>query len=526
MQHPRQLILGIFLALVAASSLWAQTPAPTQPPADLDAYVAASMKTFDVPGMAVAIVKDGKILVAKGYGVRKMGDPTPVDEFTMFGIGSNTKAFTTAALATLMDEGKLSWDDPVYQRLPGFVMYDPYVSHEMTIRDLLTHRSGMGLGEGDLLFWPHSNYTRDEIIYKLRFMKPASSFRSHYAYDNLLYMTAGQVIPAVTGTSWDDYVRQHIFVPLGMSHSNVSTSAYKPGDDYAFPHSRVDGKLQVVDFEALDNAGPAGAINSGAADMARWVQLQLNRGKFADHDGRLFTEQRSKEMWSPQTILPINDPPPALAGLKPNFADYALGWGLRDYHGRKLVGHSGGLLGFVSRVMLVPDENLGVVILTNAEEGGAFDSILYHVLDHYLQLPPTDWITVFKTLRDQQEKDAAETMKKAESARAAGSKPSLPLEKYAGVYNDAWYGPITIRMENGKLVISFDHTPGMIGDLEPWQFDTFKAHWRTRTIEDAFVTFSLNPDGTIDSAKLAAVSPLADFSFDYQDLLLKPAEKK
>ncbi len=481
------------------------------------------MKTFDVPGMAIAIVKDGKILVAKGYGVRKLGDATPVDEFTMFGIGSNTKAFTTSALATLVDEGKLSWDDPVYQRLPGFVMYDPYVSHEMTIRDLLTHRSGMGLGEGDLLFWPHSTYTREEVIYKLRFMKPQSSFRSHYAYDNLLYMTAGQIVPAVTGTSWDDYIRQRIFAQLSMNHSNVSNTAFKPGDDYAFPHSRVDGKLQVIPFGELDNAGPAGAINSCAADMAKWVQLQLNRGKFADRDGHLFTEQRSKEMWTPQTILPIGDPPSALTGLKANFADYALGWGLRDYHGRKLIGHTGGVGGFVSRVMLVPEENLGVVVLTNAEEGGAFDSILYHVLDHYFHLPPTDWIAAFKAVKDKEEKDADETMKKAEGARDANSKSSLPLEKYAGVYNDAWYGPITIRTENGGLVITFDHTPTMIGDLQPWQHDTFKAHWRLRTIEDAFITFSLNPDGSIDSARMAAVSPLADFSFDYQDLLLKPA---
>jgi CubicO group peptidase (beta-lactamase class C family) len=524
----------VFVALTLASPAWAQSP----PPPDLDAYVAASMKTFDVPGMAVAIVKDGKILVAKGYGVRKLGDATPVDEYTMFGIGSNTKAFTTAALATLVDEGKLSWDDPVYQRLPGFVMYDPYVSHEMTIRDLLTHRSGMGLGEGDLLFWPHSTYSREEIIYKLRFMKPASSFRSHYAYDNLLYMTAGQIIPAVTGTSWDDYIRQHIFTPLGMTHSNVTNANIKPSDNVAYPHSRMDGKLQVIHFEVLDNAGPAGAINSCAADMAKWVQLQLNRGKYADHDGtekdgtgkagRLFTEQRSKEMWSPQTILPTGDPPPGLAGLKTNFADYALGWGLRDYHGRKLVGHTGGVAGFVSRVMLVPEENLGVVVLTNAEESGAFDSILYHVLDHYFRLPPTDWISAFKTVNDAEEKDAAEAMKKAEAARAADSKPSLPLEKYAGAYSDAWYGPITIRTENGNsaLVITFDHTPTMIGDLQHWQHDTFKAHWRDRTIEDAFVTFTLNPDGTIDSAKMAAVSPLADFSFDYQDLLLKPTEKK
>jgi CubicO group peptidase (beta-lactamase class C family) len=512
----------VTVAVVLVSAAWAQTPVSTAPPADLDTYVASSMKTFDVPGMAVAIVKDGKIIVAKGYGVRKLGEPTPVDEFTMFGIGSNTKAFTTAALATLVDEGKLSWDDPVYQRLPGFVMYDPYVSHEMTIRDLLTHRSGMGLGEGDLLFWPHSTYTREEVIYKLRFMKPSSSFRSHYAYDNLLYMTAGQIIPAVTGVSWDDYIRQRIFTPLGMNHSNVSNAAIKPDDNVAFPHSRMDDKLQVIHFEVLDNAGPAGAINSCAADMAKWVQLQLNRGKFTDRDGRLFSEERSREMWSPQTILPVGDPPAPLAGLKANFADYALGWGLRDYHGRKLVGHTGGVAGFVSRVMLVPEENLGVVVLTNAEEDGAFDSVLYHVLDYYFHLPPTDWISAYKAVEEKQEKDAAESMKKAETARAADSRPSLPIEKYAGVYNDAWYGPITIRIDGGHLVITFDHTPSMIGDLQHWQHDTFKAHWRDRTIEDAFVTFALNPDGTIDSARMAAVSPLADFSFDYQDLLLKP----
>ncbi|HEV2395961.1 MAG TPA: serine hydrolase [Candidatus Sulfotelmatobacter sp.] len=523
----RRLFTGLLTLLISAP-LRAQGSAHLSAPPDLDAYVANSMKTFDVPGMGVAIVKDGKVLVAKGYGVRKLGDSTPVDENTMFAIGSNTKAFTTAALATLVDEGKISWDDRVYERMPGFVMYDPYVSHEMTILDLLTHRSGMGLGEGDLLFWPHTIYTRDQIIHKLRYMKPHSSFRSHYAYDNLLYMTAGQIIPAVTGTSWDDYIRQHIFTALGMGHSSTSTKQYKPGDDYASPHSRVEGKLQVIPLEDLDNVGPAGSINSSAADMAKWVQVQLNRGKFVDRDGRLFSEKQSREMWSPQTILPTGDPPPQLAGLKANFADYALGWGLREYHGHKLVGHTGGVGGFVSRVMLVPDEHLGVVILTNAEQGGAFDSILYHVLDYYFQLPATDWIGAFKAVDDEEEKDAAATMKKGESSRAGNSKPSLPLEKYAGTYTDAWYGPITIRQENGGLTISFDQTPGMVGDLQHWQYDTFKAHWRVRTIEDAFVTFSLKPDGTIKSATMEAVSPLADFSFDYQDLLLMPAvsEKK
>lgn len=515
----------ILVTLLAGTLTWAQTGAAGAPPVDLDAWVARTMKTFDVPGIAVAIVKDDKVVLAKGYGVRKMGDPTPVDEFTTFAIGSNTKAFTTAALATLVDAGKLAWDDPVYQRMPGFVMYDPYVSHEMTIRDLLTHRSGMGLGEGDLLFWPQSTYTRDEIIHKLRYMKPQSSFRSHYAYDNLLYMTAGQIIPAVTGTSWDDYVQQKIFAPLGMTHSNVSVKVNREGTDIAYPHSKVDGKLQVIPFGELENVGPAGSINSCAADMAKWVRVQLKRGKLNEGDGRLFSEQRSKEMWTGQTILPVESPTGARAALRPNFADYALGFVVQDFRGRKMVWHTGGVGGFVSRVTMIPEENLGVVVLTNAQSDEAFEAITDHVLDYYLGAKETDWITVFKEMVDKEEADAAEEMKKAEGARDAKSGPSLGLEKYAGVYEDAWYGPITLKMENGGLVMTFDHTPSMIGDVEHWQHDTFKVHWRMRTIEDAFVTFALNPDGTIESAKMAAVNPLADFSFDYQDLVLRPEKK-
>jgi CubicO group peptidase (beta-lactamase class C family) len=514
-----RLMLGLFcLHLFLTLSIFAQSALPP----DLDAWVARSIKEFNVPGLSIAIVKDGKVAIAKGYGVRKLGETTPVDENTLFAIGSNTKAFTTAALATLVDEGKLSWNDRVFERLPGFQMYDPYVSHEMTIRDLITHRSGMGLGEGDLLFWPPTTYSREEIIRKLRYMKPASSFRSKYAYDNLLYMAAGQIIPAVTGVSWDDYVRTRIFSPLGMNTSMTTVRTIKPDDNVASAHSILDGKLQVVPFETLDNVGPAGSINSSAAEMARWILLQLNRGKFPNREGRLFSEKQSREMWSAQTILPINDPPPPLAGLKANFAAYALGWGIRDYQGRKLVGHTGGVLGLVSRVMLVPQENLGVVILTNAEQGGAFDSILFHILDHYFGLPQTDWIANFKAASDQQRSDAEEEMKKAEAARNTQSKPSLPLEKYAGTYADAWYGTSTIRNENGRLTLTFDHTPGMVGDLEHWQYDTFKAHWRNRQIEDAFVSFSLKPDGTIQDFKMESVSPLADFSFDYQDLLFLP----
>lgn len=512
---------GVALLMVWGAAIAAA--ADVKPPADMDAYAARVLKTFEVPGLAVAIVKDDKLVFAKGYGVRKLGEPTPVDENTLFPIGSNTKAFTSALLASLVDAGKISWDDPVYERLRGFQMYDPYVSHEMTIRDLLTHRSGMGLGEGDLLFWPTTTYTRDDIIYKLRFMKPESSFRSHFAYDNLMYIAAGQIIPAVTGQTWESYLQSRILDPLGMKTTTLSVAALKATSDHAYPHERVDGVLKPIEFVALDNAAPAGSINSSVTEMSHWVRLQLNHGQFPDGK-RLFSEAQSKQMWTPQTILPNREFPGSLAHLKANFAAYGLGWGLRDYRGQGLVEHTGGVAGFVSRVMLVPEQKLGVIILTNAESGGAFDSILYHVLDHYFGAPNTDWVAAFKSAEDKAFADAAEFTKHQNAARAADSKPTLPLEKYAGVYQDAWYGPVTIRQDGAGMVFSMDHTPAAVGELSFWQYDTFKVHWRDRTMEDAFLTFTLKPDGTIDHFTMKAVSPLADFSFDYQDLLFTPVK--
>jgi CubicO group peptidase (beta-lactamase class C family) len=504
--------------LTAASVARAQ-----QVPTDLDAYVAATMKAFNVPGLSIAIVKDGKVALLKGYGVRKLGEPTPVDENTLFGIGSNTKAFTAAAVATLIDAGKLDWDDPVYERLKGFEMYDPYVSKEMRIRDLLCHRSGLGLGEGDLMFWPHTSFTRDEVVYRVRYLKPATSFRSHYAYNNLMFVTAGQLVAENTGKTWDEYLREKIFLPLGMNNTNTSTKAFSANGDWAYPHEKVDGKLQPIPFENLDNAGPAGSINSSVADMSKWVLLQLNHGKISGTETRIFSEKSSQMMWAQQTVIPVNENgAEELKALKPNLSGYGLGWFLRDYKGRKLVGHSGGVAGFVTRVLLVPQENLGVVILTNAEEDFAFESILYHILDSYFGGPTQDYTTAFKSVEDKEQKEADEKMKKAASSRAADSKPSLLLEKYAGEYSDPWYGKMTIAQESTGLVLTLARTSKGVADLQHWQYDTFKAHWRDHTVEDAFVTFALKPDGSIDHFTMIAVSPLADFSFDYQDLYLTP----
>ena len=488
----------------------------------LDRAVENARRAFDVPGIAVAIVQDGRVVVSRGYGVRRIGRPEPVTPNSLFRIASNTKAFTAAALAMLVDEGKISWDDRVIDRLPGFQMYDPYVTRELTIRDLLTHRSGLGLGAGDLMFFPPTDLSREEIVHRLRYIKPAAGFRSRYAYDNLLYLVAGSIIPAVTGESWDDFVRRRIFVPLGMTLTGNTTRFLESATDVAIPHSRNGGKLQPLPHENVDNNAPAGSIVSCVDDMAKWVMLQLNRGEL--NGTRLFSEAQSREMWTPQTILPIEPPPlPALAPVQPNFRTYGLGWHLDDYRGRKLVWHSGELAGYYSRVTMLPDLRLGVIVFTNQEEEGAYHSLTYTVLDHYLNAASTDWIDVFHRLAQKQAADAEAAVAKSGARRNADSHPALPLSAYAGRYRDPWYGDVLITETGGKLAIRFTHTPSLSGDLEHWQYDTFIARWHNRSLgADAYVTFSLKPDGSIDEVKMSPVSPLTDFSFDFQDLALRP----
>jgi CubicO group peptidase (beta-lactamase class C family) len=519
-------LLAFCLILLSTAQVLAQSEAPP----DLDAYVARALKEFEIPGLAIAVVKDGKIALVKGYGARKFGEPAPVDERTLFGIASNTKAFTAAALAILVDEGKIGWDDPVIKHLPGFQMYDSYVTREMTVRDLLTHRSGLGLGAGDLMFFPPTTFTREEIIARLRYIKPATSFRSKYAYDNVLYLVAGQVVAAVSGKSWDDFIKERIFTPLGMTASNTSVRDLRPGGNFVSPHQKVEGRLQPVPYMNIDNTAPAGAINSNVAEMAKWVLAQLDEGAINDGQNgnrRLFSQRQSREMWSAQTPIPTGNPPPQLSALRSNFSAYGLGWGLNDYRGYKVVSHSGGLLGMVSRVRIIPDLKLGIVVLTNQEAGGAMEAISLHIIDHYMKAPATDWIGGFRSLTEQRMAQAKEVEKSHSSMRNAESKPSLAPAKYAGRYNDAWYGDVTIALEEGKLVLRFSRTPGLVGDLEHWQYDTFIARWRDRTLNaDAFVTFALKPDGGVERMKMVPVSPLTDFSFDFQDLLFTPAQGK
>lgn len=511
-----------FLLLGAAPSL-AQGP-PSGPPADIDGHIARVMDAFEVPGLGLAIVKDGDVVVAKGYGQRELGSGGSVDARTPFAIASNTKAFTATALALLVEEGKLDWDAPVIHYLPWFRMSDPYVTAELTVRDLLVHRSGLGLGAGDLLWWPPSSYDRHEIARRLRFIPLATSFRSAYAYDNVLYLVAGEVIEAVSGRSWEDFVADRILARVGMSGSAVSYADALRRGNVATPHARIDGEVRPVDPFASDNTNPAGGIVASATDMAKWMIVQLDSGRVADGT-RLFTPQTTRELWTAVTPIPIGDPPPELAALRMNFHGYALGFRVHDYHGRKVVTHTGGLPGYVSKVAMIPDLKLGVAVLTNMESVAAFESVVYRVLDHYLGAPETDWVAAYRALGARRDSMMAAADARSAAQRDTSSRPSLPLKAYAGVYTDAWYGDVSIEHEEGGLVIRFSHTPALTGELEHWQHDTFVARWRDRELRaDAFVTFALNPDGSIDRVKMRPVSASTDFSFDFQDLLLKPAE--
>jgi CubicO group peptidase (beta-lactamase class C family) len=519
---PRTSLSSVALALTLAAPLAAQRATPTAPPRDLDRYVATVMQAFEVPGIALAIVQDGKVVLARGYGVRKLGDPTPVDAYTRFGIASNTKAFTATALGLLVEAGKVDWDAPVIDYLPGFRLWDPYVTREITVRDLLVHRSGLGLGAGDLLWWPPSTYDRQEIMRRLRYIKPATSFRYAYAYDNVLYSVAGELIGAVSGQTWEDFVVSRILKPLGMDSSDVLHSRAGLSGNAATPHARIDGVVRPVAPFTNDNTNPAGGINSGAADIAKWLIVQLDSGRAAN-GAKLFSPAATRQLWTLVTPIPFGNPPPELAPLRRNFNGYALGFNVTDYRGRRIVTHTGGLPGYVSRLMMVSDLRLGVAVLTNQESGAAFEAITYHVLDHYLNAPPFDWVAGYKAVLARGEARTAAELGEAAARRDTASRPSLPLAAYAATYADAWYGDVGIALENGRLVMRFSHTPSLVGDLEHWQYDTFIVRWRDRELRaDAYVTFALEPDGSIAEARMAAVSPETDFSFDFQDLLLRP----
>ncbi|ETJ49871.1 serine hydrolase [Pseudoalteromonas sp. CST5] len=503
------------LALLASATFnsWAQINTT-----DLEEVINTSMARFDVPGMAVAVVQDDKVVFAKGFGISNLNTNAKVNKDTLFGIASNTKAFTSAALAKLVDEGKLSWDDRVIDHLPEFRLYDSYVTREMRVRDLLSHRSGLGLGQGDLMIWPSTDKSIEDILAGLQYLKPASSFRSQYAYNNLMFVTAGEVVARVSGMSWNDYIEKNILQPLHMDNSRAGFSRIpKSNKNWAIGHIPMDGKLNPFFVNYLEDFRGAGAIASSVNDMSQWLLTQLAGGKMPSGE-QLFSEKQQAQMWHPHITSMASKS--AYEAYHQQFRGYGLGWSIEDYHGFKKLGHGGGILGMVSQVTLLPEKKLGIVILSNQQAFSALSAVTHEVLEDALELEDKDWV---EELAKKHFASKQKAYANAKPDTPADYQPQLPNINYTGTLHDDWYGDVIIEQLDGKLRIDFTHTKRLKGTLEHYTGNTFIVKWDEKLLEaDAFIRFDMGANNRVNSAKMRAVSTaVTDFSFDFRNLNLK-----
>ena len=480
-------LLGL-AALLPFTPADAQTRQTTDPLRDLDAYTAKAVGDWKVPGLAIAVVKDGRIVFARGYGVREIGKPAPVDTQTLFAIGSTTKAMTAASLGMLVDAGKLHWDDRVTRILPSFQLADPYVTRELTVRDLLTHRAG--LGNADVL-WYRADNSPDEVIRRVRFADPAYSFRSSFIYQNIMYAVAGQVVSAVSGVPWEQFVRTRIFAPLGMPNAVPLLDSARRRANVASPHYRFGDTIRVVDNASVDAVASAGAVWASVADMARWMRFILDSGRV---DGtRLLKPETYAELLKPQTMVTPAEFYPTARLTRPHWTTYALGWFQEDYSGRMVDFHTGSIDGMVAIIGLIPDERLGVYVLANLDHAEVRHALMYRVFDAYLGNPPRDWSGELLKLYGGIRAAADSTRKRAEARRIPGTHPSLSLEQYAGTYADSLVGDVIVSLDNGKLRLRTSSTHA--GTLEHWEYDTFRVRWDNSWEGTEYVTFTIGRDG-------------------------------
>ena len=502
----------------------------------IDAYVRQAMAAWpDQPALGIAVVKDGRTVMSRGYGVRRQGTETSADENTLFAVASNTKAMTAALLAMLVDEGKVAWDAPVRTYLPGFTLSDPVIGELITVRDTLSHRAGFGLGAGDLLFWPNSDRTRAEIMAAVPHVPIEHGFRAGYHYCNLMFVVAGEIIAAVEGRPWEEVLQARILDPLGMARTVPLTSMAQT-ELSALPHGRVGPPLRYQGPMTLlsetipgiwnwDSAGAAGGVCTSPVEWAEWMKTQLAQG-VAPSGNRLWSEARSAEMWRPNIISNSSPGPTAELPGRAIASTYAMGWSVQDYRGERLVSHGGGSPGGISATLLIPGRRTGVSIFSNAEESFLLRALRSGLTDIAMDKAGFDWIADSKRLEGE---GAARSLEAAEAIMAAQlrtSWPSLPLEAYAGTWRDPWYGDIEVHHTRpspgpgpGVLEIRFTRTPALAGPLEPYAGDTMRTRFPDRREEDTFVTFELE-NGRPVRATMRAVSPDADFSYDFHDLRL------
>ena len=526
-------------AALASSPSWARAAANDDASLieAVDAYVKTAMAAWpDQPALGVAVVKDGQTILSRGYGVKVQGKPARADEHTLFAIASNSKNVTAAALAIMVDEGKVKWDEPVKTYLPGFKLSDPYITDHITVRDTLSHRAGFGLGAGDLLFWPNSDRTRAEVIAQAAFVPIEDGFRARYHYCNLMFVVAGAVLEAVSGLSWEDFIQTRILDKVGMSETVPLARLADPAKS-ALPHARVGPPLRthgpmvqiansIAEVWNWDSAAAAGGICTTTTDWAKWIAVRLNEGKLPD-GSRLFSEETAREMYRPNIIVGNSAGPTAELPNRAIASTYAMGLQVQDYRGERIASHGGGSPGGISATVLIPGRKIGFSIFSNAEESFLLRSLRSGITDLCMGKADFDWIADSKKIEAEGEAKSQAAAIEIDAKQRAGAPPAMPLDAYAGTWRDPWYGDITIvqktegRGRNRKtgLWLSFTHTPALQGWLEPYDGETFRTRFPDKREEDAFITFNIQTAKPA-TATVKGVSPDIDFSYDYQDLKL------
>ena len=485
------LSLALALATVAAPARGQQ--ATPEALAGLDAYIEEGMRQWELPGLAIAVVKDGKVVYARGFGVREKGKDAPVTDRTLFAMASNSKAFTATALGMLVDEKKLSWDDRVCDRLPEFQLWDAGATRALTVRDLLCHRVGLGTWQGDML-WYGSDRTIPEVLASVRRIQPDYAFRDRYAYCNLTFLAAGELLQRVSGEPWGAFVEKRLFGPLGMSRSNTSVKALAGDDDVARPHTLVDGKIATIEYRDLDNCGPAGGINSCASDWSRWMIMQLNEGEI---DGaRVAPAAAVRETRSPQNLVRPTSPAQRALFPSSHFFAYGLGWFLQDYQGRMAVSHGGGMDGMLSLTLMIPEEKLGVVVLSNYDEQELYRAVCFRVVDAFLKAEPRGWSReLLERRRANEARAKALEEERAKAHASAPPRPALDLARYCGTYRNPVLGEAKVTLADGGLRLEVERNQGLRGVLAHKDGDLFEARWSDPFYKSSPVPFRLDDHG-------------------------------
>lgn len=494
-------VLALVL-LAGAATLPAQRRADPLPA--LDRYIEEVRQAWDIPGLSVGIVRNDSVIFLKGYGLRERGKTEVVTPRTLFAIGSNSKSFTAAAVGLLADEGKMSFDDRVTRWLPGFQLFDPYVTREFTLRDALSHRAGLGR-RGDFL-WIGSGYDRAEILHRVRFLKPNAPFRTEMGYQNIMFLAAGEASARAAGMSWDDLITTRLLRPLGMTRSNTSVAAFQPGDDIAQPHGRRNGAVVPISWRNIDNIGPAGSINSSAEEMLHYLRFIVSGGRW---EGKQLLSGRSlMQITTVHTPIPVM---PDTLFPSTHFRGYGLGWVLSDYLGKKLLFHTGGIDGMLSYMWAVPEAKLGIIVLTNSDAHNAGGAIVNRALDALLGGPGHDYSAIGLTQQQAMRAMADSAQARAEASRAKDSKPSLAPGAYVGAYADSLWGNAAVREVNGTLALDFGKG-GSTATLEHWQYDTFRATWSDAQFGQSLVTFRLDAGAKVTGFTIANQQMPMEFS--------------